>query len=212
MKKQEQPYPSKMSQGAHDQPAGHHQRFTGIEAWIHKLENPEREKKQLPGEVIEKLGLQRNDVVVDIGAGTGYFAFRIAAAYPQVRVFAADAQQEMVDYLQSQSSVRKLSNLEPVRVDPFRPELPVKANFALLVDTLHHIHDRVAYLRFLRESMVPGSRIAVIDYPKEAPEGPPDDHRLPIVEVVDEFRQVGYTLEQALNFLPNQYFLIFKQA
>lgn len=189
---------------------GHHHDFKGIEEWVRRLDNPEREKKQLPNEVIAKLQLQDNHVVADIGAGTGYFAIRIAEAYPHLRVLAADSEQEMVDYLATQSTVRKLANLEPVIIDPANPKLPVKADLALIVDTLHHIDNRVDYLHALSENMESGSRIAVIDYATEAAEGPPPEFRLPAVQVVEDFKQIGYSLKQEFGFLPNQYFLIFE--
>lgn len=190
---------------------GHHHVFQGIERWVNHLNNPEREKKQLPNEIIAKLPLHSNDVLVDIGAGTGYFALRIAEAHPQVKVIAADAQPEMIAYLQDQATQRQLANLEPITIDPTQPNLPVKANVALMVDTLHHIPNRVEYLKHLQENMAVGSRIAVIDYRLESIEGPPADHRIASGEVVDALKQVGYVLEQDLKFLPNQYFLIFRQ-
>jgi len=215
MNKQEHDNHTKHEHGGHAHHAhhaGHHHGFNGIEQWINRLDNPERAKKQRPDEVIAQLGLQPNDVVADIGAGTGYFAIRIAEAYPQVKVIAADPEPEMVDYLKSQATVRKLANLEPVLIETAHPNLPAKANLALIVDTFHHIDNRVEYLQCLRKSMASGSRIAVIDYPLESPEGPPADHRVPIVAVVDELKQAGYALEQEIKLLPNQYFLIFKQA
>lgn len=203
--------PAPTAHGHHGHQTGHHHVFRGIEQWLKALENPERDKSQRPEEVIANLGLQPNDVIADIGAGTGYFAIRIAEAYPQVRVVAADAQQEMIDYLTSQSKKRNLANLEPVTLDPVRPKLPVLANLALLVNTLHHIEDRVAYLTHLNKSMAPGARIAIIDYTLEAPEGPPADHRISAEVIRDELKQAGYVLELDLTFLSNQYFLIFKQ-
>jgi thioredoxin reductase/SAM-dependent methyltransferase len=196
----------------HGHHAGHHHLFSGgIERWLKALEGPERDKSQRPDEVIAQLGLQPNDVVVDIGAGTGYFALRIAEAYPQVRVVAADAQLEMIDYLASQAQERKLTNLDSVVIDPAKPELPVRANLALLVNTLHHIDDRGAYFNHLNGTLARGARIAIIDYGLEAAEGPPADHRISAEAVRDELMQAGYMLEQDLTFLPNQYFLIFKQ-
>lgn len=195
----------------HNHHMGDHHGFQGIERWVNHLNNPEREKKQLPDEIIAKLQLQSNDVIIDLGAGTGYFAIRIAQAYPQVRVIAADAEPEMIAYLKDQAKQRQLDNLEPITIDPAKPNLPVKANLALIVDTLHHIPNRVEYLKHLKGNMLRGSRIAVIDYPLESIEGPPADHRISMAEVVDALKQVGYALEQDLKFLPNQYFLIFKQ-
>lgn len=199
-------------QGHHGHHAEHPGAFRGIERWRRALEGPDRDKSQRPDAVIANLSLQPDDVVADIGAGTGYFAIRIAEALPQVRVIAADVEPEMVDYLISQSTQRSLANLEPIVIDPARPELPVKATLVLLVNTLHHIHHRAAYLNHLHRSMAPGARIAVIDYTIEAPEGPPADHRIPAEAVCDELRQVGYVLERNVTFLPHQYFLIFKQG
>ena len=186
--------------------------FKNLEQWIARLDNPEREKKQLPNEVIAKLELQNHDVVADIGAGTGYFALRIAAAYPEVTVIAADSEPEMVAYLQYQAAARKLENLEPIVVDSASPVLPVKANVALTVNTYHHIDNRVEYLRNVRGSMAPGARIAVIDFNMASPEGPPPEHRVPMAQVVEEFTQAGYTLVEDCGLLPFQYFLIFKQG
>lgn len=210
MAKQKHGEQAKTDHSHDDHHMGHHT-FRGIKAWIQRLDNPEREEKQRPHEVIEKLDLHDGDVTADVGAGTGYFALRIAAAHPHVRVIAADAQREMVDYLETQVEARGLANLEPVVIHPARPSLPVKADLALLVDTLHHIPDRAQYFSHLRESMVPGARIAVIDYAKDAPEGPPDQHRIAKEDVVRDLEQVGYTLEMDLKFLPNQYFVIFRQ-
>lgn len=160
--------------------------------------------------MIAQLGLQPNDVVVDIGAGTGYFALRIAEAYPQVRVVAADAQPEMIDYLAAQAQERKLTNLDSVVIDPTKPDLPVRANLVLLVNTLHHIDNRGAYFNHLTGNMAPGARIAIIDYGLESAEGPPATHRISAEAICDELAHAGYMLEQDLKFLPNQYFLIFK--
>lgn len=195
---------------AHPADGQHH--FKGIEKWIERLDSPARAEKQLPDEVIAKLALQDDDVIADIGAGTGYFALRIAAAYPQIKVMAADPEVEMIDYLKSQAAARKLSNLAAVSIDPAAPKLPVRASLALIVDTLHHVSNRVEYLNILHQSMAPGARIAIIDYRPEATEGPHPGHRLPSSTVADELKQVGYTLAQEFAFLPNQYFLIFQQA
>ena len=148
----------------HGQHAGHQHVFQGIEKWLNVLDNPDRDKSQRPHDVIATLALQPNDVVADIGAGTGYFAMRIAEAYPQVKVVAADAEQEMIDHLLCQSKERNFANLEPVKLDPAKSELPVQAHLALMVNTFHHLDDRSAYLKRLNTSMASGARIAIIDF------------------------------------------------
>src|SRR6185436_7194798 len=59
------------------------------------LERPEREQQEKPTIVIDAMELKETDVVADIGAGTGYFTFRIAQRVPRGKVLAVDIQQEM---------------------------------------------------------------------------------------------------------------------
>src|SRR5947208_1804156 len=63
------------------------------------LERPEREHQERPAVLIDAMGLKETDVVADIGAGTGYFTFRIASKIPRGKVLAVDIQQEMLDML-----------------------------------------------------------------------------------------------------------------
>ena len=193
-----------------DHPGGHHH-FRGINMWVARLDNPEREKIQRPREVIGSLNLRDGDVIADIGVGTGYFALRIAESYPHVKVIAADAQSEMIEYLAARAKAQNYTNLEPLVVHPAEPSLPVKVDLALMVDTLHHITDRAFYLSHLTKSMAPGARVAIIDYRIDAPEGPPHSHRISKEEITSDLEQTGYTLEADLDSLPNQYFMIFRQ-
>src|SRR5256885_13780074 len=64
---------------------------------IHWLERPTRELEEQPRKAIEMMELKETDVVADIGAGSGYFSFRMAAKVPKGKVLAVDIQPEMVD-------------------------------------------------------------------------------------------------------------------
>ena len=63
------------------------------------LERPSREAEEQPSQVVSALNLKPNDVVADIGAGTGYFSFRIASLIPAGKVLAVDIQPEMLDMI-----------------------------------------------------------------------------------------------------------------
>ncbi len=56
------------------------------------LERPSRETEEQPTTTVEKLDLKPDDVVADIGAGTGYFSFRLAKKVPEGKVYAIDIQ------------------------------------------------------------------------------------------------------------------------
>ena len=81
---------------------------------------------------------------------------------------------------------------------------------ALIVDTYHHIDDRIAYFSRLKSSLRPGGRLAIVDFKMDAPEGPPPERRIPAEKVKDEVEQAGYALVARHDFLPRQYFLVFQ--
>jgi predicted methyltransferase len=79
----------------------------------------------------------------------------------------------------------------------------------LVVNTYHHIAERPAYFRQLRQSLRPGGRVAIIDFLPDAPVGPPRQARIPAASVKEEMGRAGFGLVAEQAFLPYQYFLIF---
>ena len=90
------------------------------------------------------------------------------------------------------------------------PNLPEAVDVVLIVDTYHHVDDRVAYFSRLKSSLQPGGRLAIVDFKTDAPEGPPLALRIPPERVIAELEQAGYALIAKHDFLPQQYFLVFR--
>jgi SAM-dependent methyltransferase len=187
----------------------HDHRFTDAEKWARIFDDPEREAWQKPDEVIRTLRLPADATVADIGAGTGYFAVRLARAVPKGRVFAVDAEPEMVRYLGERAKREGLANLVPVQAGPDDPKLPAPVDVVLLVNTYHHIPARVEYFRRLRASLKQEGRVAIVDYRPDAPMGPPRAARVPSSAVTEELLRAGYVLVGSHSVLPHQYFLVF---
>src|SRR5690606_28472107 len=123
-------------------------------------------------EVIGALGLEADDVVADIGSGTGYFAARLAAAVPKGRVYGVDLEPDMVDYLAERARREQLPNLVAIQGSADDPRLPDPVDLILMVDTYHHIEDRERYFRRLLPALAPGGRVAIIDFRMDSPVGP----------------------------------------
>lgn len=189
-----------------------HRSFEDAETWAKKFDDPGRDKWQKPDEVIKALKIEPADKVADIGAGTGYFSLRIAGAYPRAKVYAADIQPGMIEYLKKQAEKKSLANHEAVMVPTDKPDLPEAVNLVLIADTYHHMDDRVAYLQALKHVLLPGARLVIIDFKADSPEGPPVEYRLSPADVQEEMKKAGYTLSEDLQLLPYQYFLVFRQA
>jgi len=195
------------------QTADHHgHSFSGAEKWAEIFDDPARDEWQKPDEVIRALKLAPEALVADIGAGTGYFAVRLARAVPKGQVYGVDAEPDMVRYLGERARREALANLTAVMAKPADPGLPAAVDLVILVDTYHHVPDRERYFRDLKKSLRPGGRLAIIDFTLDSPVGPSKRTRIPAATVKQELARAGYALAEEHGFLPNQYFLVFQPA
>lgn len=207
----EQPAAASTPGGPHDATA--HEPFTDAARWAKLFDDPERDTWQKPSEVVSALGVKPGMIVADLGAGTGYFESYLAHAVGKAGlVLAVDPEPEMVQYLGRRARKDVLGNVLPVLAlndEPFLPKAHVDR--VLIVDTYHHIDDRVAYFERMRSALSPGGRVAVVDFHKRPlPVGPAPQHKLERDFVVEEMRQAGWRLADEKTFLPYQYYLIFE--
>ena len=116
---------------------------------------------------------------------------------------------DVVPYLAERAQKQGLANVTAIAGAPDDARLPAKVDLVLMVDVYHHIENRDAYFRKLRDSLKPGGRLAIIDFRMDAPAGPPKSARIAPARVQAELKKAGYALAAQHGFLPNQYFLIF---
>ena len=190
-------------------PHTHQHSFDNAEKWAHVFDDPRRDEWQKPHEVIQALGLAPEASVADIGAGTGYFAARLANMLPKGTVYAVDLEPDMVKYLGERAKREGLKNLKPIAGSAGDARLPAKVDLVLLVDVYHHIENREQYFTRLAASLKPRGRVAVIDFDLDSPEGPPREARIAPERVKAELAQAGFSLADEHGFLPRQYFLVF---
>jgi len=191
-------------------PHTHQHSFGDAEKWAHVFDDPERDAWQKPHEVIRALKLAPDASVADLGAGTGYFAARLANMLPRGTIYAVDIEPGMVKYLGERAKREQLANLKPVAGIAGDARLPAKVDLVLLVDVYHHIEERERYFRALAASLKLGGRVAVIDFRMDSPSGPPKSARIAPERVKAELAKVGYALAEEHGFLPRQYFLVFR--
>ena len=185
-------------------------RFDDPAKFAKSFDDPKRDAWQMPARVIETLAVKGGMSVADIGAGTGYFSMRLAKVSPGLTVYAADIEPAMVEHLRQRAAAEKLTNVVPVLAGTASPNLPKPVDVVLIVDTYHHIGDRVAYFRALKTSLTPSGSVAIIDFRKDSPEGPPVEFRFTVEQIENEMKQAGYRLDAKYDFLPRQHFLIFR--
>lgn len=198
-------------QGARSGVRGH--TFEDTERWVEYFERAEREAWQKPDEVVKALRLAPGSVVADIGAGSGYFAFRLARAVGEKgRVFAVDIEPGMVRHIRERGATEQGGKrVEAVLGEPGDPHLPDGGvDLVLIVNTWHHIADRGPYLERLRQALRPGGQVVLVDFRDgELPVGPPPAHKLLRATVEAEFTRSGWRLAREESFLPYQDMLFF---
>ena len=188
-----------------------HRRFQDADKWAKEFDDPERDAWQKPEEILDALHLKRTSTVADIGAGTGYFSVRIAKRIPEGKIFAADVEPDMVGYLGERAQREHLTNLVPVQASADAANLPEPVDVVLVVDTYHHIGNRTQYFAKLKPSLRPGGRLAIVDFKADLPSGPPAQYRIAPARVTEELDAAGYSLVETLQFLPRQYYLVFRK-
>lgn len=188
-------------------------RFDGDPAvWAARFDDPARDQWQRPDHVIATLALQPGQRIADVGAGTGYFAIRLAKAQPLAMVYAVDIEPAMVSYLGTRAAAEGTANVVPHQGSPDGPNLTHPVDLVLMVDTYHHLADRVTYFGHLRRWIRRGGRVAIIEHRGDAVDAGSAHMRLTSEQIVDEMREAGYHLAARHDTLPRQHFLEFRLA
>lgn len=153
---------------------------------------------QKPGLVIEKLGDVSDKTIADIGAGTGYFSFKLA--YKAKKVIAVEIEPELLRYIDS-SKVKlpadKRNRIETRLARPDDPNLkPEEADIILIINTIAYIKDIPNYLQTLKEGLKKDGQIMVIDYKmKMLPiNAPPKSERIYLDKLEEMFIAAGYKI------------------
>lgn len=196
----------------HAKPDHMQHRFDDPERLAKSFDDPARDGWQMPERVIDALTLSPDMSVADIGAGTGYFSVRLAKAVPRGTVYAVDVESAMLEHVRKRAAEGDLANVVTVQASETSANLPKPVNVVIVVDTYHHIPRRATYFRDLSKSLTARGRVAIIDFRKDSPEGPPPEFRFEADQIIDEMKQAGYRLDATHDFLPRQHFLVFRAA
>jgi ubiquinone/menaquinone biosynthesis C-methylase UbiE len=179
------------------------------------LVRPERESEEAPDAALDAIGIRKGSTVADIGAGAGYFTWRLAERVgPEGTVYANDIQPAMLDLLRKNIAERGLHNVKTVLGTAGDPRLPAgKIDLVLLVDVYHEFSEPRKMLHGIRASLRSDGRLVLLEYRQEDPKLPiRPEHKMSVPQVKAEIEPEGYRFETSLETLPRQHILIFTKT
>lgn len=183
-----------------------------FESLVADYESKDRGIWQKPELVISFLGDIKDKTVADIGAGTGYFTFRLV---PKAKkVIGIDIDARFINFLDS-VKVR----LPAVYRDRFESRLatfddpllkPGEADNVVIVNTYAYLENRVKYLQTLHKGISPGGQLLIIDFKKNnLPVGPPEEYKIASVQVERELVSAGFVVKKTdTEILDYQYIIL----
>lgn len=182
----------------------------------------ERDAWQRPVEVMDALGVKAGSVVADVGAGSGYFSFHLAAKVgPTGKVYAEDIDPKKLSQINERVRKENLAQIEMIMGSADDPKLPAEALDAILVvDTFHEMAKYDAMLQGMYRALKPGGVLGIID--RKADSGQPrsdylEHHRIPQELVLEDVKRNGFDfLREGQGFkgpsdAQKYFFLIFER-
>jgi predicted methyltransferase len=192
-------------------PSRHGRLFEPVDLGL--LEGPDRDQWQMPGQIMDALGIAEGSVVGDLGVGGGWFTIRLARRVgPNGLVYAEDIQRQMLEATSRRVAREALHNVRTVLGTPRDPRFPPgRLDAVLIVNTYRELQleDPVTLLRHVATSLKPQGRIGIVDFRRDGlGPGPDLDERVDPAVVERDADAAGLRVLRRETFLPYQFFLV----
>ena len=178
---------------------------------IKKFESKLRLKELRPYDTLLDIGLKKDHIFCDIGAGTGIFSFA-ASGITSNKIYAIEISDEMIELLIKRKEEGKVEQLEILKGD--HDTLPIEPNSVdrvLLSTVFHELETPEKILKEIKKIMKKDSRLAIIEFHnKQTPMGPPVDHRISKIDLEKICINNNFEKVNTINLGENFYLSIFK--
>src|SRR5262245_5840428 len=137
-----------------------------LKEFIERFEGESREIAAHAGAIVAACKLRPGLAVADVGAGTGLFTRKFAAAVgTKGKVFAVDIAPAFLRHIEKTCREGKLTNVETVLCDQFSTKLPKgSVDLVFICDTYHHFEYPQRTLQSIHDALRPGGQVILIDF------------------------------------------------
>ncbi|MDE3213191.1 MAG: class I SAM-dependent methyltransferase [Bacteroidota bacterium] len=180
-------------------------------AWLNLKDQQKEASAKM---AIDHMNLMPNSVVADIGAGTGYYTFRIAKRIPYGKVFAVEIQDDLIRYLNTRKQETGDSNVVVIKGDAKSPHLPDSSlDLAIMIDVYHELEYPKEMMQFVSKALKKTGKLLLIEYRAEDPKLHINPlHKMSVAQINKEMGMNGFRLSYDGEFLPFQHFLMYEKA
>lgn len=184
--------------------------FMGM-SWLERSTRNQEENTDL---AIKKLPINEASIVADIGAGSGFYTFRIAKRVPKGKVYAVEIQDSAIKYLKEKSEELGFDNVITVKGSEKSPQLPENSiDLAIMVDVYHELLYPHEVLQEIKKSLKRDGKLLLIEYRGEDPEVYIKPlHKMTVAQVTKELSANGFKMVQNGQFMNIQHFLVFEKT
>ena len=181
--------------------------FQGI-GW---LERSSREKEENVSTLIQNMKIESNDIIADIGAGSGYHSFRMAPLAKNGVVYAVDIQSEMLAAINRRIELNKIKNIKTILGNEKSIQLPNNSvDKILMVDVYHEFNFPREMIRSIKNTLKPNGKLFLVEYRDEDPRVPIKKiHKMSEKQAEKEMDAAGFKLIENISNLPWQHCMIF---
>ena len=175
-----------------------------------KLNDPGRLDYLNPEIIWEKVALKNPALLIDIGAGTGFFALLFCRKMNKGKVYACDISDELLAWMKDNLPAKSKGFVIPVKMEESCVPLPDgKADLVYMINLHHELEDPLRILAESRRLLKEGGKLLIIDWKKEeTPEGPPLEIRVAEETIEGQMLASGFASIKKHAVLPYHNFLI----
>jgi ubiquinone/menaquinone biosynthesis C-methylase UbiE len=176
---------------------------------LNKLNNLSRLIHLPPELIIEKADIKNPNIIIDIGAGTGFYSIPFAKKFNKSKIYSFDISTIMVDWMK-ENLVSSHRNIFPIlmkdNIVPLENEI---ADLVMMINLHHELSSQEKTLNECFRLLKPKGKIVISDWKKEKTEfNPPFEIRYESEKVKEELIHAGFKNVNIFNELKYNFLIV----
>jgi ubiquinone/menaquinone biosynthesis C-methylase UbiE len=168
--------------------------------------SPDRDSWQQPDRIMDSIGVQPGMVIGEIGAGHGYFTFKLSDRVGTGgKIYANDIKKSVLEEIEDRCIDGNIKNITTVFGETNDPQFADSSlDMSVMMIVFHDFEEPVKMLANLKNSLLPGAKVYIIERdPDKWTHG--RGHFWPEEKIINLIEEAGYSVARIMRFLPKDY-------